>query len=136
MILPERAPATNAAMTKSSWRRLSSLLRTTRARPVQPISDTITVIPKYTRMVGQLAGSAAARAIHTGSTGSDRRKSMLRCTMASAKPPKYPETPPMERPRMKLRATPISPIDSEMRVPYMMRLNTSRPRMSVPSRNR
>jgi len=39
-------PASLAAMTKSSSRRARNLLRTTRAIPVQPISESTTVIPK------------------------------------------------------------------------------------------
>ena len=81
-------PAILAAEMKSCSRTDSSLLRTTRASPVQPISDTMMVMAKYTASDDQSGGSAALSAIHSGMVGNDMITSMTRCTAMSAAPPK------------------------------------------------
>ncbi len=65
----------------------------------------------------------------------ERRISMTRWMTVSMIPPYSPEIPPRNTPRTRLRATPTSPMDSEVRVPYMSRDQRSRPCSSVPMRN-
>ena len=108
--------------------------RTTRARLVQPISDTITVMAKYILTTGQPVGSAALSPIHSGRGGIDMMISIRRWITSSTVPPKKPATPPIRMPRKKLIATPTRPTYSEICEPYRVRENTSRPRESVPNR--
>ena len=117
MIAASEAPATTAAVTKSSSRSDRSLPRTTRARPVQPSTDRMMVTAKYTCNGGHSAGTAALSAIHSGMDGNERSSSMARWMIVSVTPPRYPEIPPRIRPRIRLRATPTRPIDSEIRAP-------------------
>ena len=83
-----RAPSMRAASTKSSSRSDSSLPRTTRAMPVQPVRERMTVIRKNVRVCGQSCGIAALSAIHNGSDGIAMRTSMMRWITMSARPPK------------------------------------------------
>ena len=87
MIPVRPTPSSRAAITKSSSRRLRNRPRTSRASPVQPISDRITVIAKYLANGPQLPGSAADNAIHSGNVGTDMMNSMIRWMMLSTRPP-------------------------------------------------
>ena len=87
MTLPSRSPATSAAVTNSSSRRASSLPRTTRASPVQPSTDRITVMAKYRCTGVHVSGIAALSASHSGMVGNERNNSMMRCTTVSVRPP-------------------------------------------------
>ena len=42
---------------------------------------------------------------------------MIRCTIMSTGPPKYPEIPPIVSPRTKVIARPTMPMESDTRVP-------------------
>ena len=61
--------------------------RMTLASSVQPISDMITVIAKYTCVTSQSRGSAAAKPIHSGIVGIDLKISIIRWMSVSIAPP-------------------------------------------------
>ncbi len=128
------APASSAAVMKSSSRSARKRPRTTRASSVQPISEMISVMAKYTCCGDQLDGTAAARPIQSGMVGTERRISMIRWMTVSTQPPCKPEMPPSVTPSSRLSATPARPIVSEVCVASTSRENTSRPNWSVPSR--
>ena len=88
------APQSSAAVMKSSSRSARKRPRTTRASSVQPISEMMMVMAKYTRCGDQLVGTAAARPIHSGMVGIERRISMMRWITVSTQPPCRPEMPP------------------------------------------
>ena len=69
IIRPRGTPSSVAARMKSSSRRERNLLRTTRARAVQPISERMTVIMKYTCTGDQSSGTTAASASQSGMVG-------------------------------------------------------------------
>ena len=75
---PCEAPASWAAITKSSSRSERNLPRTTRAMPVQLMMDRMTVMAKYTRMTDQSLGIVAAKPIHSGIVGMEVRTSIMR----------------------------------------------------------
>ena len=81
-------PTSSAAITKSSCLSEMNRPRTTRASSVQPMSEMMIVIAKYTCTTLQSAGSAAASPIHRGIVGIDRRISMMRWMTVSIAPPK------------------------------------------------
>ncbi|GAI91582.1 unnamed protein product, partial [marine sediment metagenome] len=60
-------------------------------------------------------GRAALRAIQRGMVGIEIKNSITLWITVSIAPPKYPDIPPIMHPRTKLRATPIKPMDKEMR---------------------
>ena len=72
------APASSAASTKSSWRSDRNRPRTTRASSVQPTSEMMIVIAKYTCITLHADGSAAASPIHSGMVGIERTISIRR----------------------------------------------------------
>ena len=78
MIRAGLAPATSAAVTNSSSRSARNRPRTTRASSVQPISEMMIVIAKYTRVTLHVCGIAAASPIHSGMVGIDRMTSIAR----------------------------------------------------------
>ena len=88
MTAKPEAPHTREARTKSSSRSESSLPRTTRASPVQPISERMIVIARYTRSGGQVDGTAALSPSHSGMVGMERSISMSRWTALSTPPPR------------------------------------------------
>ena len=81
------APAISAAVTKSSSLSDRNRPLTSRAKVVQPISEMIIVIAKYTLIMDQSLGTAAAIPIHSGIVGIDRRISMTRWITVSIHPP-------------------------------------------------
>ena len=82
------APINSAALTKSSSRNANSLERTARAKPGQSNRPKMIVIAKKIRIGLQLTGRAAESASHNGNSGSERRISIVRDTLASTQPPR------------------------------------------------
>ena len=78
MMLGAVEPAIRAAITKSSSRNCSNLPRTTRASPVQPTSDRMMVIDRYTCSGPHWRGTAADSAIQSGIWGTDCMNSIRR----------------------------------------------------------
>ena len=58
--------------------------------------------------------------------------SMTRWRIMSSRPSQYPDTSPMMVPAKVPMPTASNPTHSEMRLPWMTRLKTSRPMSSVP----
>src|SRR5882724_718941 len=65
--------------------------------------------------------------------GSESPMSVSRIRKASVSPPRYPETRPSSVPSVPATPMATSETTSEIRLPQMMRLSTSRPKRSVPS---
>ena len=82
------APATTAAITKSSSRVEIRRLRTTRANPAQLTPARITVITRYTCSADHSRGTAALSASHSGICGMLITNSITRWIASSTPPPK------------------------------------------------
>ncbi len=76
---------------------------------------------------------AAAMAIASSSGGNARKTSVTRMMTSSIQPPRNPATAPSGVPMITATRTTSRPIDSEVRVPNMIRASMSRPKLSVPN---
>src|SRR6185503_2358072 len=81
----------------------------------------------------RLGPSAPAMAIARMSAGNARKTSVRRMSASATRPPAYPAMRPTIVPSAPASATTTTPMTSEMREPYRMRLSRSRPSWSVPS---
>src|SRR5713101_5351130 len=127
MIHALERPATTASATKSCSLIASVSPRICRAKRGQR-SRAITRIT-LRKLGSETATSTTAMRI----VGSDSPTSVSRIRTASVRPPRYPEIRPSMVPNVP--ATPIAMRDTarEIRLPQTIRLNTSRPKRSVPS---
>src|SRR6266446_9973764 len=120
-------PATTARATKSCSLMPSVSPRTWRANRGHKSSA-------MTRITLRKLGSDTA----TSTTairivGSESAMSVSRMRNASVRPPRYPEMSPTSVPSVPETPMAIRETSSEMRLPWMIRLSTSRPKRSVPS---
>ena len=81
----------------------------------------------------RLAPSDAATAIARITVGNANTKSAMRITVSSTQRPKKPAQAPRRLPMTTDKTTSSSVSGIESRAPYRTRLNTSRPRSSVPN---
>src|SRR5712692_7243347 len=81
----------------------------------------------------RLGPSAPAIAIARIRAGKARKTSVRRMSASSTRPPLYPATSPTTVPKTPADATTTTPMMSEIRAPYRIRLAMSRPSESVPS---
>src|SRR2546422_80839 len=127
MIQALERPATTASATKSCSLIASVSPRTWRAKRGQSSSAmTSTTLRK-------LGSDTATITTAMRIVGSERPMSVSRMSTASVRPPRYPETRPSSVPSVPATPMATSETTSEIRLPQMMRLSTSRPKRSVPS---
>src|SRR5207249_5756367 len=127
MIQALQRPATTASATKSCPLIASASPRTWRAKRGQSSSAmTGTTLRK-------LGSDTATTTTAMRIVGSERPMSVSRMSTASVRPPRYPETRPSSVPSVPATPMATSETTSEIRLPQMMRLSTSRPKRSVPS---
>src|SRR5215813_9697901 len=128
MIHALERPATTASATKSCALTASVSPRTCRAKRGHSSSAiTSTTLRK-------LGSDTATMTTAMRMVGSDRPMSVSRMSSASTSPPRYPEIRPSSVPSVPATPMATSETSSEMRLPQMTRLSTSRPKRSVPSR--
>src|SRR5712664_3205946 len=120
-------PATTASATKSCSLTASVSPRICRAKRGQSSSAmTSTTLRK-------LGSETATITTAMRIVGSESPMSVRRMRKASVRPPRYPETRPSSVPSVPATPMATSETTSEIRLPQMIRLSTSRPKRSVPS---
>src|SRR6185437_3607524 len=86
-----------------------------------------------TMITSRLGPTTDTSAMAASRNGNDSTRSMSRDSTESTNPPRNPASRPMVVPMMTALTLEKMPTISEIRAPYMVRTNTSRPRSSVPN---
>ena len=126
IVLNGDAPTARAASTYSISRTESDTALITLVVPAIPVIA-IAVMTVYSPEPIPTSSSIAKMI-----PGKAIRISRKRWLMRSNFPPVYPVTIPHEKPMSLLRITETKATNSDVRVPMMIRLRTSRPRLSLP----
>ena len=127
MMRPDPAPSARAAMTKSRSRTERVCPRTSRAK------IGVNTTPMASMALVRPGPRLAAMARASTKVGNDHRASTRSTSTSSIQPPWYPASSPMDTPARSANPTETTPACTDVRVPWMMRLSTSRPSWSVPS---
>ena len=127
MIRRSLAPNARAAVTYSRSRMDRTDARTSRAY------CGITTIPTASIALVRLGPMIATTTMASRILGKANMTSIKRITSISTAPPQYPAANPRHVPHTNAMPTATRPIRSEIRAPCITRLNTSRPKSSVPN---
>src|SRR5437867_2490811 len=127
MIQALERPATTASATKSCSLIASVSPRICRAK--RGHSRSAMTRTTFLKLGSETATSTTAMRM----VGNDSPMSVRRMRTVSVRPPRYPEISPSSVPNVPATPMATSETRSEIRLPQMIRLSTSRPKRSVPS---